>query len=231
MRRSIRALVMAAQVELPVDEHQRRVIGSVADVHHHLGDVDRPALGEYARLEDGAHLRIAPVRVGELQVVARHRFMDGEQPQHAAVVLAQVGLAALIAPVVRHWRDGEERVEAAVERAGRNEHRAAEGAQEARRPHDLQRLVGQANQVALGDERLDPLVLGTREARAARRPAGGLLRSRPAPAARSAPRRPASAHPAPRSATARGPAAASRPARFRTPMRPAAPARPASCRS
>jgi len=80
----------AALVELPVDRHEGRVLGPVADVHHDLGHVHSPALGEDARLEDGAHQRRASVRIGQLQVVARHRLVDGEQAQHPGVVLAQV---------------------------------------------------------------------------------------------------------------------------------------------
>ena len=46
---------------------------------------------------------------------------------------------------------------------GRDEHRAAEGAQEDRRPADVERLVGQADEVALRAEGLDPGVLGAAE--------------------------------------------------------------------
>ena len=80
----------AAQVELEMDEHQGRITGSIPDVHHHLGHVHRPALGEDARLEDGAHLRGAAIRVRQLQVMARHRLMNREQSKLPVVVLAQV---------------------------------------------------------------------------------------------------------------------------------------------
>ena len=60
-----------AQVELPVDEQQRRVVRAVADVHHHLGHVDGPALGEQAAGEDRPDDRRAAVRVDALEVVAR----------------------------------------------------------------------------------------------------------------------------------------------------------------
>ena len=59
-------------------------------------------------------------------------------------------------PVVGHRGDREERLLALVERSGRREHRAAERAQERRRPADVERLVGHADQVAFRAERLDP---------------------------------------------------------------------------
>ena len=34
-------------------QHLSRVVGAVADVHHHLGDVHRPAFGEDPGAEDG----------------------------------------------------------------------------------------------------------------------------------------------------------------------------------
>src|SRR5579859_6952346 len=91
--------------------------------------------------------------------MARDRLVDREQPQLAAVLLAQVRLALLVGPVVGHGRDGEEAVEASVERAWRDEHRPAEGPQERRGPDDLQGLLREAHEVALPDEGLDALVL------------------------------------------------------------------------
>ena len=146
-----------------MDQQQRRVVRAVADVHHHLRDVDGPALGEQAAGEDRPDERRAAVGVDALEVVAGDRLVDGQQPEHPVVVLAQVRLALLLGPVVGHRGDREERLLALVERPGRAEHRAAEGAQEDRRPLDLERLVGQADQVVLGAERLDPGVLGAAE--------------------------------------------------------------------
>ena len=85
--------------------------------------------------------------------------MDRQQPEHPVVVLAQVRLALLVGPVVGHRGDREERLLALVQRPGRRQHRAAERAQEDRRPADLERLVGEADEVALAAERLDPGVL------------------------------------------------------------------------
>ena len=58
---------------------------------------------------------------------------------------------ALGRPVVGHRGDREERRLARVERPGRDEHRPAERAQERRRPADVERLVGEADEVAARD--------------------------------------------------------------------------------
>ena len=86
-------------------------------------------------------------------------LVDGEQPEHARVVLAQVRLLALLRPVLGDRGDREEGLLVAVERAGGIEHRPAEGTHEGRRPADVERFVGQPDQVALAAERLDPLEL------------------------------------------------------------------------
>ncbi len=70
----------------------------VADVHHHLGHVDGPALGEDAGAEDGARQRVASVRPGQLEVVTRDGLVDGEDPERAAVVLAQHRLDLALGP-------------------------------------------------------------------------------------------------------------------------------------
>ena len=82
--------------------------------------------------------------------------MDREEPEHPLVVLAQLAIRSAPATVVR---DGVIRKRAfwpLLERSRRAQHRAAEGAQEDRRPADLERLVGQADEVAVAAERLDP---------------------------------------------------------------------------
>ena len=91
-----------------------------------------------------------------LEVVAGHRLVDREEPEHPVVVLAQVGLGLLGRPVLGDRRDREERLLALVERTRRIEHRAAEGAHEDRRPADLERLVGEAHDRTVHHEVLDP---------------------------------------------------------------------------
>ena len=119
-------------------------------------------------------------------------------------------------PVVGHRGDREERLLALVERAGRAEHRAAEGAQEDRRPLDLERLVGQADQVA--SRRRRPRSGRSRRGRnrAGRPPSDARARWRPARPGRARPRRPGSAGRRTTSARARGPGGPSRPGRRRT---------------
>ncbi len=65
-----------AQVELPVVEEQRRIVGPVTCVHHHLRDVDGPSLVEETALEDATGKRRCPVGVDALEVVTGHRLMD-----------------------------------------------------------------------------------------------------------------------------------------------------------
>ncbi len=91
------------------------------------------------------------------------RLVDGEDLQSARVVLAKHRGDLLIGPVLARRGDREEAVEPLVERAGWDEHRAAEGAKERRGPDDLERLVGKADEVAFLDEGLDALVLVTTE--------------------------------------------------------------------
>ena len=150
------------------------------------------------------------VGVDALEVVARDRLVDAQQPEHPLVVLAEVRLALLVGPVVGHRRDREERLLALVERPRRREHRAAERAQEDRRPADLERLVGQADDVALAAERLDPGESPRGTSRAGRRPSGARRRPRRARRGRSRPRRRGAAGRRTRSATGRAPAGPSR---------------------
>ena len=82
--------------------------------------------------------------------------MDGQDPEHPVVVLAQVALGLLRRPVLGDRGDREERPLAPVQRARRIEHRPTERAQEDRGPADLEGILGQAHQVALATERLDP---------------------------------------------------------------------------
>ncbi len=141
-------------------EHLGGVVGAVADVHHHLGDVHRPALGEDPGAEDGPGQRLASVRPRQLEVVAGRRLVDRQDSQRAAVVLAQHRGDLVVGPIVGRRRDREEAVEALVQRPGRDEHRAAERPQERRRPDDLERLVRQADEIALANEVLDvPMLL------------------------------------------------------------------------
>ena len=79
-----------AQVELPVDQQERRVVGVEAHVHHDLGHVDGPSLDEHAAAEDGAHRRRTAVRVDELEVVARRSLVDRGQRKLPIVLLGQV---------------------------------------------------------------------------------------------------------------------------------------------
>ena len=176
-----------AQVELPVREQERGIVGAVAGVHHHLGDVDRPALGVQAAAEDRPDERRAAVGVDPLEVVPGNRLVDRQQAEHPVVVLAQVRLTLLVGPVVGHRGDREERLLAPVQRPRRDEHRATEGTQEDRRPLDLERLVGQADQVALAAERLDPGVLRAAEVEQRPRPSDAPRRRRRARHGRSAP--------------------------------------------
>ena len=109
-----------AQVELPVDEQQRRVVRAVADVHHHLGHVDGPALGEQAAREDRPDERRAAVGVDALEVVAR-------APPRGCVSSRSIRSLSSrrfdsrcsSRPVVGHRGDREERLLALVERPGR----------------------------------------------------------------------------------------------------------------
>ena len=104
------------------------------------------------------HRRRAVV-VDALQVMPGDRLVDGEQPEHPRVVLAQVRLLALLRPILGDRGDREEGLLVGFERPGGIEHRAAEGTHEGRRPADVERFVCQPDQVALAAERLDPLEL------------------------------------------------------------------------
>ncbi len=207
-----------AQGHLPVGEQQGRVIGAVAQVHHHLLHVDRPALREHAVAEDRADERWRPARPGALEVVAGHALVDAQQPEHPVVVLAHVGLDRLRGRVIGGRRDEEVALEPLVERAGRVEERAAVGAHEDRCPDDGQRLVGETDDARVPAEGLDArhLVAAPVEQ------VGRLLvlgrRWHPGPAGPGLPRRPrrparprGAAHPAPTSTTAPAPAGASPP--------------------
>ena len=101
--------------------------------------------------------------------------MDGQQAEHPVVVLAQVRLALL--------RRSSRRASGVIAKnafwplssgPGEIEHRAAEGAQEDRRPADVERLVGEADEV----------VFRGRTPRSARSPRGRSRAARPAPGAR-----------------------------------------------
>ena len=94
--------------------------------------------------------------MGQLEVVARDGFVDGEQPQHPVVVLAQGGLHLLGGPVVGRRRDVEGAAQAAVQRTRGEQHRARKRAQEGRRPLDRQGLRGQVHDIVLAAEGLDP---------------------------------------------------------------------------
>ena len=144
-------------------EEERGIVGREPGVDHDLGDVDGPTFREHAAAEDGPRQRRRPVRVDTLEVVARHRLVDGEEPEHPVVVLAEIALGLLGRPVVGDRGDREERLLALVERSRRVEHRPAERPQEDRRPADLERLVGQPDEVVLAAERLDPAELGAAE--------------------------------------------------------------------
>ena len=144
-------------------EEERRVVLGEPEVHHHLGHVDRPALGEDAAPEDRRGQRRRAVAVDALEVVAGHRLVDRQQLEHPVVVLAEVRLGLVRRPLLGDRRHREERLLAAVERTRRVEHRPAERAQEDRRPADVERLVGEADDVALAAERLDPAQLRAAE--------------------------------------------------------------------
>ncbi len=91
--------------------------------------------------------------------MAGHRLVNRQQPEHPVVVLAEIRLGLLGGPIVGDRRHGEERLLALVERSGRVEHRATERPHENRRPTDLERVVGQADEIAVPAERLDPTEL------------------------------------------------------------------------
>ena len=133
------------------------------------------------------------VRVRALEVVAGHRLVDDEQLHLARVHLAQVRELLVGRPVLGHGRDREERLLAVVERPRRVEHRAAERAQELRRPVDDERLVDEPDDVALAAERLDPRQLVACSTPRARPRRDARSRSRRGRGARGRPRRPARA--------------------------------------
>ena len=64
------------QVELPVDQPQRAVVAGEPEVHQHLRDVDRPALGREPRPEDRSDERVHPVGIDAVEVVAGDRLVD-----------------------------------------------------------------------------------------------------------------------------------------------------------
>ena len=89
--------------------------------HQFLG-VHRPALDERAGEAERAGPGAAPVpaRVGELEVVARHRLVHRQVADHVVVVLAVERLDPLRRPVGRGRRDGvERRYVGGLQRAGR----------------------------------------------------------------------------------------------------------------
>ena len=117
---SISAFATAPQVVLPMGQQQRRVVRAVPGVHHHLGHVDRPALGEDAAPEDRPGDRRAAVGVDALEVVARApprgssaAGASGRCPRGAYDSACSGG------PVVGDRRDREDRLLAALERPGR----------------------------------------------------------------------------------------------------------------
>ena len=139
---------------------QRRVVRAVADVHHHLGHVDRPALGEQAAAEDRPDDRRAAVRVDALEVVARApprgwsaAGASGRCPRAGSTRAAPRDQSSGIGVIAKNafWPlssgPGDDSI------APPNERRKT-GVQ-----LDLERLVGEADEVALAAERLDPGVL------------------------------------------------------------------------
>src|SRR4051812_45016518 len=95
--------------------------------------------------------------------MAGHGLVDREQPKLARVLFAEVRFDLLRSPLVAGRRDREERLLTLVERSRRIEHRAGVVAQELGRPADLERLVGETDQVLRTAEVLDPLELGAAE--------------------------------------------------------------------
>jgi hypothetical protein len=153
----------AAQVELPMDQEERRIAPAVPGVHHHLRDVDRPALVVDAAAEDRPDPGRHAVRVDALEVVAGHGLVDRDEPEHPVVALPELRLGRLRRGVVRDRGDEVHRLLARLERPRRVQHRLAEPAQEERRPLDHERLVGERDDVVLADECLDPAELGDAE--------------------------------------------------------------------
>ena len=146
------------QVELPVDQHQGRIVDLVAQVHHDLGHVDGPAFDEDATAEYSPRQRRAAIRVDELEVVAGRPFVDRRQVDLAVVLLGQIRVHLVGRPVVGRRGHEVERLLAFVERARRVEHRAGELAKEGRCPVDLERLVGDGDDVVAPAELDDAAV-------------------------------------------------------------------------
>ncbi len=107
----------APQVVLPMRQHQGRIVGAVPGIHHHLGHVDGPTLGEDAASEQRPGDRRAAIRVDALEVVAGHRLMDRQQAEHPGVVLPERRFCLLGGPVIGDRRDREDRLLAALQGA------------------------------------------------------------------------------------------------------------------
>ena len=152
----------AAEVELPVHQFQREVSVAESFVEHHLRHIDRPPFGEDTGAEGGAKRARRLIGGGELQVVPRDRLMDREQRQHAVVVFAHLRLNLFGRCIVGGGRHVEETLLAAVKRARCVKEGASVGAQEERRPHDLERLFWQINETRSADERFASRGLCTR---------------------------------------------------------------------
>ena len=130
-----------AEIELPMDQLKRLVAVAEPLIEHHLRHIDRPALSEHARAERGAKRAVGLVRRCELQVVARDRFMNGEEGEHPIVIFAKHGLHLRRRGVIWWWRHIEETHLTLIQRSRRVEEGAAVRTQEARGPGDLQRLL------------------------------------------------------------------------------------------
>src|SRR6185436_7277147 len=127
--------------------------------HHHLRYVHRPAFGEGTAPEHRASQRLAVVRRVELEIVAGDRFMNSGQALTAVVVLPHLRFDGFGSLCFVGRGDEVKAVLALVERTGRGQKSATVRTHEDRRPDDLQRVAGQADDAALAAKRLDALDL------------------------------------------------------------------------
>ena len=88
-----------AQIKFQLIQPQRETAIAIALIKHHLFRIHGPAFDKHAGLQDAADQRRIAVRILQLHVVSRIRFVDGQHLQHVHIVLFQKTADAIFTPV------------------------------------------------------------------------------------------------------------------------------------
>ena len=130
----------AAQVPLRVHQPHLGGVVAITRFEHHALAIDGPAFDHRAIAEQGLDQRRRTVRMHQLRVVARNRFVDIQDLQDPLVVLAQAALGLRRAQAV-HRRDVVVRLVLRAVRARRIDARAGHAALVHRRFAHFERLA------------------------------------------------------------------------------------------